>query len=125
MKLDRIMFILTVAFLFFICMIAPAFSQTPVWIQTPPTKRSTSTQVSCTGTATLIYSGPRQSLTIFNHSGASVAAYISPRSDVTTSNAGLQLSSTLMTFYIDDKGQDDWYCITAGSTATIGLTVRP
>jgi hypothetical protein len=119
--MKRIILGLCLAFLF----ATQALAQQPVWIVTPPTKGSTSGQVTCSTTATLVYSGPRSSLTMENFTAATVAVYLATSPNITASNAGLQLSSTLMTSYIDDKGQDDWYCITGSSTATVGVTVRP
>ena len=115
---------LLLAGLILLIMVSVSMAQTGVIIVTPPSNQSTSKQVACSGTATLLYSGPRSSITMENFTAASVAVYLSPRSDASTSNAGLQLSSTLITYYIDDKGQDDWYCVTAGSGATVGVTIR-
>jgi hypothetical protein len=58
-----------------------------------------------------------------NHS--SVAVYIAPRSDISTSNAGIILGVQYQSVSVDRSTADvQWYCITSSSTATVGWTVE-
>lgn len=86
---------------------------------------ATSGQVSCGATATLLKASNttgRVSITFQNHS--STAVYIAPRSDISTTNAGVLLDTTRGMSVTFDRSTGDvvWYCITASSTATVGWT---
>jgi hypothetical protein len=106
-----------------ILLVVPALAQQPVTVVTPGLKNSSQAQISCGTTAVLLYSGARQSITIENFTAATVSAYIGTQG-ITATTGGIQLTSALMSYYIDNSGQDDWYCITSSGTATIGVFVR-
>lgn len=91
---------------------------------------SVSGQVTCGNTPTLLYSTTasggatrwgRLSITFQNQSTQPV--YIAPRSDISTSNAGILLGAQYQSFTADrSNGNVSWYCITGSSTATVGFT---
>jgi hypothetical protein len=104
-----------------------SFAQTPTI--TSLGGNPASGQVTCGNTATLLYSpnptGPpfygRLSITFQNQSTQPV--YIAPRSDISTSNAGILLGTQYQSVTLDrSNGNMTWYCITGSSTATVGFT---
>lgn len=108
----------------------------PAWGATQVTTAlggvSTSDQVACGGGSAVLLKAPtvptvdtgRTSITFQNHSNPVVAVYIAPRSDISTSNAGILLDSVHgMSVTLDrSNGGVTWYCITAGGAATVGWT---
>jgi hypothetical protein len=89
---------------------------------------STSTQITCNGTAKVIYAGsygtrPVRSVLIQNQTPA-VPVYIAPISNVTTSTGGILLLSSTGIGVVLDNGSEPWFCVTAGPSATIGVVVR-
>ncbi len=111
--------------IFLALLVQPAFAQQAVYNQPPLSSRNSyQTQVTCDGTARQLYNGQRLSITLENFTAATVPVFIGTIPGLTVTNGGIQLAAALMTWYIDDSGQDDWYCITAGGTATVGVMVR-
>ena len=115
-------------FFLFLTLAWTCFAQTPV--TTAAGSSPASGQVTCGSTPTLLYStttatpygtGGRLSITFQNQSTQPV--YISPRADISTSNAGVLLGVQYQSFTADrSNGNVTWYCITASSTATMGWT---
>lgn len=86
---------------------------------------TTSGQVSCGATATLLKASTttgRVSIIFQNH--GSNAVYIAPRSDISVTNAGILLDTTRGLSVTIDRTSGDvaWYCITSSSTSTVGWT---
>ena len=116
-------------FLLLVLMVGSSFAADTTKSTTAIGKSSTSTQVSCTNSITALYSTTvesgaapygRTSVTFQNMS--SQAVYISPLSTATTATAGIVLTQ-YMSFTSDrSSGLVSWYCITATSTATVGVT---
>ncbi len=87
-------------------------------------------QVTCQNTPTLLYTATqsggahpygRLSITFQNQSSQPV--YIAPRSDISTTNAGVLLGTQYSSVTFDrSSGNVAWYCVTASSTATVGWT---
>jgi hypothetical protein len=98
-------------------------------VKTSVGNESTSAQVSCGSTATLLRAAitpatttpsGRVSITFQNMSAQDV--YIAPRSDLTTANAGIILPQYYSFTTDRSSGYVAWYCITSSSTATVGYT---
>jgi hypothetical protein len=115
---------------FFLFLTLPwtCFAQTPV--TTAAGSSPGSGQVTCGSTPTLLYStttatpygtGGRLSITFQNQS--SQAVYLAPRSDISTSNAGILLGIQYSSATLDrSSGNVSWYCITGSGSATVGWT---
>jgi len=90
-------------------------------VTTAISQSGTSSQVSVTDAATrvAIARGDRNSLTIQNM--GAVTMYCSPLAAVTTSTAGMKFTPGF-TFTFDRLAREAWYCITASSTTTAGIT---
>jgi len=83
-------------------------------------------QQTCSGTAAVLWAGQstsiqaRQSVFIQNFS-ATISVYIAPSSTISTANAGLYLAPG-GGIVVEDRNEG-WWCVTAGSLATVGYTV--
>lgn len=123
---------LLIASLLVIFAAASLWADTASLVTTAAGGSPSSAQVSCGATATLLkaatvpsntsYPMGRLSIIFQNHGTNPV--YIAPRSDISTSNAGILLDTTRgLTLTIDRSGGDvAWYCITSSSTSTVGWT---
>ena len=99
----------------------------PVWADPPVPAFG---QMTCAGTPTQIYAGGNGDLASSRYRllivpiTAGVTVWIAPGSTITTSNAGIPLSTTGLNYYITDSNPNQkWYCITSGAPATVGWTV--
>jgi hypothetical protein len=105
---------------FFVLLLSIAFLTLSSSVGAAP---PTFSQVSCTGTIATIYSGGPSLSVIIQNQTPSVPAYVGPLSTITTTTAGIVLSATTGNSFIIENKSNAWYCITAGGTATIGVTV--
>ena len=86
-------------------------------------------QVVCNGTATQLYAGTSTATDVSNLAvwltviTPSVNVYVGPSSSVTTANAGIILSSTGIQGMIVEHKKSSLWCITSGSSATVGYTI--
>ena len=91
-------------------------------------------QVSCnSSTPTVINPAGNYNTLIMMNLTPSTGVYIGPDSSITTTTAGINLSSSTSTAYVADTrtgpyantvGYASWYCITSSGTATVGWQVR-
>ncbi len=119
---------IALALLLFILVVPGSFAQDTASV-TALGNHTASSQVTCTASATALYSTTtsggtspygRLSLTFQNQSAQPV--YIAPRSDISTSNAGVLLPQ-YSSFTTDrTSGNVSWYCVTSSGSATVGIT---
>jgi hypothetical protein len=99
-----------------------------IMVATPCSADNSKTgQVTCNGTAALIYTPGNPALqknlsVVITVLTASVDVYVGTSSALTTSTAGLVLSTTGIRGFISEGKGTSWYCITSGSSATVGYT---
>jgi hypothetical protein len=110
--------------LFLLTVLALALMLAPVaWAATPT---PTFGQVTCSGTPAQLWAGQStnqtaaQSVFIQNHS-TTLYVYIAPSSTITTSNAGIFLAPGVG--IVVTNRNEPWWCVTTGSSVTVGYSV--
>lgn len=85
---------------------------------------ATSGQVSCSSTiATIIGPTTTGRLSIaFQNMDSTNGVYITPKSNGTTSTAGVYLYPGQMVMFDRSSGDVPWYCITSSATVVVGYT---